>query len=61
MWRPNGLDPFPSLGRRVAQQMEELLGSPDAENEDEPFRLTLEQFEYLLRLYELDPDRKSVV
>lgn len=55
MWRPNGLDPFPSLGRRVAQQMEELLGSPDAENEDEPFRLTLEQFEYLLRLYELDP------
>lgn len=57
MWRPNG-QPFPSLGRRVAAQMEELLGSPDAaQDSDEyvPFRLTLEQYEFLVRLYELDP------
>lgn len=56
MWRPSGPDAFPTLGRRVAQQMEELLGSPD-DNADEPqpFRLTREQFEFIYRLYELDP------
>jgi hypothetical protein len=56
MWRPNGTDAFPTLGRRVAQQMEELLASPDdSEDDPQPFRLTREQFEFLIRLYELDP------
>jgi len=56
MWRPNGRDAFPTLGRRVAQQMEDLLASPDDSADDpQPFRLTREQFEFLIRLYELDP------
>jgi hypothetical protein len=36
--------------------MEELLASPDDSADDpQPFRLTVEQFEFLVRLYELDP------
>ena len=61
MWLPNGLDQFPTLGRVIASQMEELLGAPDGQDPEEgeapePFRLTREQFEFLLQLYELDPD-----
>lgn len=53
MWRPDG-DPFPSLGWVIAQQMEEYLATPDA-SEYVPFRLSREQLEFLVRLYELDP------
>lgn len=56
MWRPNGRDAFPSLGRHVAKQMMKLLATPDDDADDpRPLRLTREQFEFLLRLYELDP------
>lgn len=53
MWRPNG-DPFPSLGWVVADQMQEYLATPDS-SEYMPFRLTREQLEFLVRLYEVDP------
>jgi len=56
MWIPNGRDAFPTLGRRVAAQMEKHLASPDDSQDDpQPFRLTREQFEFLIRIYQLDP------
>lgn len=45
---------FPSLGWVVADQMAEYLAAPDAA-EFEPFEVTREQLEFLVRLYELDP------
>jgi len=53
-WVPTDDDAFPSLGHFVVQQMEEFLASPD-EAEYTPLQLTREQYEFLVRLYELDP------
>lgn len=56
-WVPTGEEPFPfpSLGFLVADQMSEFLAAPDAP-EYEPFVPTLEQLEFLYRLYEVDPE-----
>jgi hypothetical protein len=53
-WQPQDEDSFPSLGPYVVEQMEALLASPD-EAEYAPLQLTREQYEFLVRLYELDP------
>lgn len=53
-WVPRDGDVFPSLGWAVVDQMEAYLAAPD-EAEYSPLRLTREQVEFLVRLYELDP------
>ena len=52
-WKPDG-DEFPSLGWGVADAMAEYLAAP-GKLEFEPFDVTREQLEFLVRLYELDP------
>ena len=54
MWKPTGDEPFPfpSLGLQVADAMTEYLGAPGVD--DEAFVPTLEQLEFLYRLYEVD-------
>lgn len=55
-WVPTGAEPFsfPSLGFQVADWMSEFLAAPDRA-EFEPFVPTIEQLEFLYRLYEIDP------
>jgi len=53
-WKPLDGEAFPSLGWHVADQMAEFLAAP-ARVEYEPFEVTREQLEFLVRLYELDP------
>ena len=53
-WRPLDGELFPSLGWHVADQMAEYLAAPGAD-EFEPFEVTREQLEFLVRLYEIDP------
>jgi hypothetical protein len=53
-WKPRDGDPFPTLGYDVADWMQDNLAAPDA-GEYAPFRVTREQLEFLVRLYELDP------
>jgi hypothetical protein len=53
-WKPAGDEAFPSLGWRIADQMAEHLAAPDRA-EYEPFNVTREQLEFLVRLYEVDP------
>ena len=55
-WVPSGAEPFPfpSLGFQVADWMSEFLAAPDRA-EFEPFVPTIEQLEFLYRLYEIDP------
>lgn len=57
MWKPTGDEPFPfpSLGLQVADAMTEYLAAPDR-FEFEPFVPTLEQIEFLYRLYEVDAE-----
>lgn len=59
-WRPLDGDKFPSLGYQVADWMQENLLLPDS-GEYRPFVPTLEQLEFLVRLYEVDPDRLTRV
>lgn len=53
-WKPLDGEAFPSFGWHVADQMAEFLAAP-ARVEYEPFEVTREQLEFLIRLYELDP------
>lgn len=53
-WKPLDGELFPSLGWSVADWMAENLASPDGD-EYSPFEVTREQLEFLVRLYELDP------
>jgi hypothetical protein len=53
-WKPRDGEIFPSLGWHIADQMEWHLAAPDR-TDYEPFILTREQLEFLVRLYELDP------
>lgn len=53
-WKPLEGELFPSLGWHVADQMAEYLAAP-AKVDYEPFEVTREQLEFLVRLYELDP------
>jgi hypothetical protein len=53
-WKPADGDLFPSLGWHVADQMAEFLAAP-GKPDYEPFEVTREQLEFLVRLYELDP------
>jgi hypothetical protein len=57
MWKPRGDEPFafPSLGLQVADAMSAYLAAPDR-LEYEPFEPTLEQIEFLYRLYEVDAE-----
>ena len=48
-------DEFPTLGYAVADWMEDFLFQPDTD-EAAPFICTAEQLDFLMRLYELDPD-----
>ena len=55
-WHPQfPEDEFPTLGFQVADWMEEFLLQPDTEDAS-PFICTSEQLEFLVKLYELDPD-----
>lgn len=53
-WRPLDGETFPSLGYDIADWMAENLAAPDGD-EYSPFEVTREQLEFLVRLYELDP------
>lgn len=53
-WRPVDGELFPSLGWQVADWMSEFLASPD-QTDGASFEVTREQLEFLVRLYELDP------
>lgn len=53
-WKPAEDEAFPSLGWYVADWMAEYLAAPDRD-EVEPFEVTREQLEFLVRLYEIDP------
>lgn len=53
-WKPLQGESFPSLGYDIADWMSENLAAPDGD-EYSPFEVTREQLEFLVRLYELDP------
>ncbi|MCC4266256.1 hypothetical protein [Microbacterium schleiferi] len=53
-WKPRAGEVFPSLGRDVAEWMATFLAAPDR-TDYEPFMVSREQYEFLVRLYELDP------
>lgn len=55
-WKPlDEHDEFPTLGYLIADWMEEFLLQPDID-ERRPFVVTQEQLEFLVKLYELDPE-----
>lgn len=54
-WRPLEGDAFPSLGYLVADWIESFLLRPDT-TEREPFVPTVEQLDFLVALYEIDPN-----
>lgn len=53
-WRPLDGEDFPTLGYMVADWLTEFLYSPDS-NGEAPFVPTVEQLEFLVRLYQIDP------
>lgn len=52
-WKPSAPDEVPTLGYGVLDWMEANLNSPAGD--DTPLRLTVEQEDFLLRWYEIDP------
>ena len=57
-WRPDFPGERPTLGPAVAQWMIDNLRQPDRQ-EYEPFYPTAEQYEFLLRFYEVNPTTLS--
>lgn len=53
-WRPEFPGEVPTLGFQVLDWMQTYLAAPDRQSY-EPFRPTLEQAQFLLNFYALDP------
>lgn len=54
-WKPMEGDQFPSLGFLVADWIEDFLAAPDTGDTYKSFKLTTEQVDFLINLYEIDP------
>ena len=53
-WKPSEPGEIPTLGYYVVDWIQECLAAPDRQDY-EPFRLTREQVEFILRFYEINP------